>query len=276
MRLRALRRLEEIAIKKELAALADRAEGAEGAARRREAAMEGDRRRDRRAAQGVRARRRSASAAPRSARRPPTIEVPVEALIEREPVTVLCSAKGWIRAVKGHGLALGEIKYKEGDEAALRGRGRDHRQAAALRHQRALLHARRRQAAGRARPWRAAAADDRSRQRRTTSSRCCAYRPGAKLLLAASDGRGFVVPADEVLAQTRNGKQVLMLRRGRAGAGLRPGRGRHGRGGRRQPQAAALPARRGAGDGARPRRHPAALSRRRPRRRQGLHRAPTA
>jgi topoisomerase-4 subunit A len=37
------------------------------------------------------------------------------------------------------------------------------------------------------------------------------YVPGQKLLLAANDGRGFVVPADEVLAQTRNGKQVLNL-----------------------------------------------------------------
>jgi topoisomerase-4 subunit A len=38
-----------------------------------------------------------------------------------------------------------------------------------------------------------------------------AYRLGAKLLLAASDGRGFVVPADEVVAQARNGKQALNL-----------------------------------------------------------------
>ncbi len=30
-------------------------------------------------------------------------------------MTVLCSEKGWIRAVKGHNLALGDIKYKEGD-----------------------------------------------------------------------------------------------------------------------------------------------------------------
>jgi topoisomerase-4 subunit A len=38
-----------------------------------------------------------------------------------------------------------------------------------------------------------------------------AYKPGTKLLLASSDGRGFVVPADEVVAQTRNGKQALNL-----------------------------------------------------------------
>jgi len=35
------------------------------------------------------------------------------------------------------------------------------------------------------------------------------YKPGAKILVASSDGRGFVVAADDVLAQTRNGKQVM-------------------------------------------------------------------
>ena len=35
------------------------------------------------------------------------------------------------------------------------------------------------------------------------------YAPGAKLLLASNDGRGFIVPADEVLGQTRNGKVVM-------------------------------------------------------------------
>src|SRR5205807_7851935 len=46
---------------------------------------------------------------------PAAILVPVEALVEREPVTVLCSEKGWIRTVKGHNGAAGEAKYKEGD-----------------------------------------------------------------------------------------------------------------------------------------------------------------
>ncbi len=242
MRLRALRRLEEIEIKKELAALAAEEKELTALLADDEAAMEGDRRRDRRAAQGIRRTTRSASAAPRSARRRRSSMVPVEALVEREPVTVLCSAKGWIRAAKGHGLALADIKYKEGDEAALRDRGRDHRQAAGLRHQRPLLHARRRQAAGRARPWRAAAADDRSRQRARRRA-MMRYAPGAKLLLAASDGRGFVVPADEVLAQTRNGKQVLNLGDGAQARVCVPAEGDTGRGRRRQPQAAGLPAR---------------------------------
>jgi len=49
---------------------------------------------------------------------PEPLEVPVTALVEREPVTVLCSDKGWIRTVKGHldAAAIAEARYKEGDQ----------------------------------------------------------------------------------------------------------------------------------------------------------------
>jgi topoisomerase-4 subunit A len=40
------------------------------------------------------------------------------------------------------------------------------------------------------------------------------YKPGQKLLVAGHDGRGFVVPTDEVVAQTKNGKQVLSVPEG--------------------------------------------------------------
>ena len=40
------------------------------------------------------------------------------------------------------------------------------------------------------------------------------YKPGQKLLVAGHDGRGFIVPADEVIAQTKNGKQVLSVPEG--------------------------------------------------------------
>ena len=70
------------------------------------------------------------------------------------------------------------------------------------------------------------------------------HKPGRKLLVAADDGRGFVVPEDEVVAQTRAGKQVLNVGEGDRGRGLRAGRGRSCRRHRREPQAADLPARR--------------------------------
>ncbi len=47
---------------------------------------------------------------------PEDVIVPIEAIVEREPVTVVCSQKGWIRALKGHGIEPQDIKYKEGDE----------------------------------------------------------------------------------------------------------------------------------------------------------------
>ena len=40
------------------------------------------------------------------------------------------------------------------------------------------------------------------------------YRPGEKVVVASSDGRGFVVPEDNVIAQTKNGKQVLNVGKG--------------------------------------------------------------
>ncbi len=165
LRLRALRRLEEIEIRKEMDTLS-----AEEAGLTR--LLDSERRQWRAIAKEVRetgaefggdsalGRRRTAFA-----EAPVLGEIPAEALIEREPVTVLCSAKGWMRAVKGHNVPAAEQKYKEGDGAALCGRCRDHRPADRFRDQRALLHDRRRPAAGRPRPGRAVAADGRSAER---------------------------------------------------------------------------------------------------------------
>src|SRR3546814_14802404 len=50
----------------------------------------------------------------------PAREIPLEAMIEKEPITVILSAKGWVRAMKGH-IDLGSadaVKFKEGDGPA--------------------------------------------------------------------------------------------------------------------------------------------------------------
>jgi topoisomerase-4 subunit A len=44
------------------------------------------------------------------------------------------------------------------------------------------------------------------------------HQPGRRLLLAAKDGRGFVVPEDDVVAQTRSGKQALNVATGTVAA----------------------------------------------------------
>ena len=46
---------------------------------------------------------------------PAAVIIPMEAIIDREPVTIVCSSKGWVRAAKGHLEKGVELKYKEGD-----------------------------------------------------------------------------------------------------------------------------------------------------------------
>ncbi|MGH6990695.1 MAG: DNA topoisomerase IV subunit A, partial [Stellaceae bacterium] len=207
MRLRALRRLEEIAIKQELEKL--------GAEESTLTTLLGDERRQWKSLAAEMAEiKKEFGSGPLGKRRtligqpPVEIQVPVEALIEREPVTVLCSMKGWIRTVKGQAPTLADLKYKEGDEGrfvipaattdklllfASNGRfytlsvdklpgGRGHGEPVRLMIELGNEH---------------------------DIVTIMPHRDGVKLLLASSDGRGFVVPADEVLAQTRAGKVVM-------------------------------------------------------------------
>ena len=73
---------------------------------------------------------------------PEVEEVAFEAMVEREPITVVCSEMGWIRAMKGHLDAGGRAEVQGRRRAALPAAGRDHRPAAALRLERADVHAR--------------------------------------------------------------------------------------------------------------------------------------
>lgn len=146
---------------------------------------------------------------------PAAVALSREAMIEREAVTILLSQRNWIRAQKGHAdlAALDGLKFKEGDALAL------------------ALHA-----------------ETTDRLLITVSggrffTLHCNDLPGgrgfgepltlmidlpagedivavmpvapeSRLLLAASDGRGFIAKADELVAETRKGKQVVNLRTG--------------------------------------------------------------
>ena len=224
MRLRALRRLEEVAIREEHAALSkERAalEALVGDARRRTAAVAADIR-DIRARFGKKTalgRRRTEIAPP-----PAAVDAWPEALVAREPVTVTCSAKGWIRAVKGRVETPGELRYKEGDGGrfvvpahttdrilVFATNGRFYTLAADK-----LPGGR-----GHGEPLRLMIdlPDDQD------VAALLAHRPGEKLLVASLGGRGFVVPEDRVVAQTRSGKQVLNLGEGDEAAACAPVRG---------------------------------------------------
>ena len=189
MRLRSLRKLEEIELRKELKGL----EGEEGEINR---LLQED-------------KRQWKAIAAEIAEPPAAVLVPVEALVEREPVTVLCSEKGWIRTVKGHNGAAAEAKYKEGDAPrfVVTAETTDRIVVFGTNGRFYTLPVDRLPSGrGHGEPLRLMI--DLPNEHDIVA--LFPYRPEQKLLLAASDGRGFVCAGEEALAQTRAGKQVLV------------------------------------------------------------------
>jgi topoisomerase IV subunit A len=208
MRLRALRRLEEIAIQKELESLS-----AEAAAL--EALLADEQRQWQALAEEVAATRAEFGGdTPLGRRRtliataPAPIEIPPAALVEREAVTVLLSQKGWIRAVKGHGVAAADQKYKEGDgpRFAIAAETTD-RLVIFGSNGRFYTIGVDRLPGGRGQGEPLRLMIDLPNEHDVVA--LFPYRPGLRLLVAAKDGRGFLVDGEEALAQTRAGKQVL-------------------------------------------------------------------
>jgi topoisomerase-4 subunit A len=208
MRLRSLRKLEEIEIRKEIDALEIEKKDLTRLLKdeKRRWARIGEEIADIRARFGKKtplgARRTEFAAAPRA-----TV-VPLAALVEREPITVICSEKGWIRAAKGHVTDPGEIKYKEGDRArfVLHAYTTDKLLLLGT-NGRFYTLAGDKLPGGRGNGEPVRLMIDLGNDQDVVA--LMVHVPGRKLIVASGDGRGFIVPEDEALAQTRAGKQVL-------------------------------------------------------------------
>ncbi|MEN5082440.1 DNA topoisomerase IV subunit A [Bosea sp. TWI1241] len=131
-----------------------------------------------------------------------------QAMVEREPITVVISKKGWIRALKGHVQDLSNLSFK-GDDTL-------HAAFFAETTSKLLLMATNGRVftleASKLPGGRGFGDPVRLMIELEESAEIVAafpYRPGLKLLVATSEGRGFVVSSDEVVANTRKGKQVL-------------------------------------------------------------------
>ena len=211
MRLRSLRRLEEIELLREQAALIEERAGLE------DLLDSGELQWDSIAAQLKETKKQFGKDWAGGARRTTfavageVAEVPLEAMIDREPITVVCSQMGWIRAMTGHIDLNRELKFKDGDGPLFtfhaettdrllvfgangrfytisastlpggRGMGEPLRLLVDLPNEAEILE-------------------------------IMIHKPGRKLLVASSAGDGFIVPEDDVIAQTRSGKQVLNVR----------------------------------------------------------------
>ena len=138
-------------------------------------------------------------------------DVPLEAMIDREPITVVCSQMGWIRAMTGHIDLTRELKFKDGDASrfvfhaettdrllAFGSNGRFYTISGAN-----LPGGR-----GMGEPLRLIV--DLPNDVQIVD--LFIHRPDGKLLVASSAGDGFIVPEADVVAQTRSGKQVLNVR----------------------------------------------------------------
>jgi topoisomerase-4 subunit A len=209
MRLRALRRLEEVQIKEEHAALTKEQKdlkklmGSEKLQSEKliEEMKEVDAKFGLKTALG---RRRTDFSSP------PDIaeDFSPEALIEKEPITVICSQKLWLRSMKGHQEESDSIKYREGD----RGRFWIHAETT----DKLMMFATdgrfftldcSKLPGGRGNGEAIRSFIDLPPEADIVAM--FVHKEGRKLLLAAHSGHGFVTNEDEAVAMTRSGKKVM-------------------------------------------------------------------
>ena len=138
-------------------------------------------------------------------------EVPIEAMIEREPITVVCSVMGWIRAMNGHIDLDRELKFKDGDGPAIIFHAQTTDKLLALGSNGrfyTLMASNLPGGRGMGEPLRLMV--DIPDEAKIVN--IMPYIPDQRLLLASSAGDGFIVRHDEVIAQTKNGKQILNVK----------------------------------------------------------------
>jgi topoisomerase-4 subunit A len=215
MRLRSLRKLEEMELRKERDKLEEERSGLEallGSDARQRTRLKKDfaKLRERYGAETKLGKRRTTIEEAAPAR-----DIPIDAMIEREPITVILSARGWIRAMKGHldAAQTAELKFKDGDAAFLSfpAQTTDKILLAAENGRFYTLGADKLPGGrGFGEPVRLMIDLD-------GDVGIVALMPASraeKLLVAATDGRGFIVRSADTIAETRKGKTVVTPRIG--------------------------------------------------------------
>ncbi|MGC0371695.1 MAG: hypothetical protein DGJ47_000394 [Rickettsiaceae bacterium] len=136
--------------------------------------------------------------------------IDISAFVEKEPITIICSKMGWIRAMKNHNLDLSSTKFKQGDSLAF--------MVETYTTNNVLICS----SGGK---FFTLLADNFSKGKGHGESinilvdienhdviNILPHKADQKLLLANDQGKGFIVNSDEVLASTKNGKQVMQLK----------------------------------------------------------------
>ena len=150
---------------------------------------------------------------------PQIVMVPIEAIIEREDVTIICSAKGWIRTIKGHQISADDLKYKDGDEGryVISAQTTDKLVIFGTNGRFYTLGVDKLpRGRGHGEPLRLMIDLDNTEDVIEMMVIKPETLPAEKenaphYLVASTDGRGFRVCANDILSQTRNGRQVMVL-----------------------------------------------------------------
>ena len=141
---------------------------------------------------------------------PSAIIIPIEAIVEREPITIICSDKGWIRAVKGHLSDTSDLKFKDGDTigSILLAETTDRILIFASNGRCYTVMADKLpRGRGHGEPLRLMI--DLPNDHSLIS--LDVFKSDGQFILASKDGRGFIVASEDLIAQTKTGKQVLNI-----------------------------------------------------------------
>jgi topoisomerase-4 subunit A len=131
-----------------------------------------------------------------------------DVLTEKEPITVILSDKGWIRAMKGHQDDLSKLDFKQGDglKRAVKAMTNDKLILFATNGRFYTLDASQLPGGrGHGEPVRLMV----DLEENHDFVELFVHDPARKLIVASSGGYGFLVPEEEVVASTRKGKQIL-------------------------------------------------------------------
>ncbi|MBX9684015.1 MAG: DNA topoisomerase IV subunit A [Hyphomicrobium sp.] len=139
----------------------------------------------------------------------PEIDADLDAvLVEKEPITVVLSEKGWLRALKGHQTDTAKLEFKQGDELKriLHASTTDKLVVFATNGKFFTLEAGQLPGGrGHGEPVRLMVELEENHD----IAEIFVHDASRKLLVASTGGYGFIVPETEVIASTRKGKQVL-------------------------------------------------------------------
>ena len=208
MRLRQLRKLEEMELKREHKELKAEQKALQGLLKNEDERWSAIGEEVKAVKARFKAQKNLAARRTELADAPVHVNISAEAFIEKEPITVVCSKLGWIRAFKGHHDVLPNLTFKEGDEAGfqLKAKTTDKLLVFSTDGKFFTLPCDKLPSAkGQGEPVRLMCDLDQNHE----IVEMLVHEPSRKLLLAADNGKGFIVEEADVLAQTRNGKQVL-------------------------------------------------------------------